>query len=102
MKQIIRLTESDLHRIVKEAVNRIIAEDGEGGMGSGGFDAGGMSLDFGGDAQPAEDKGATSSLRNKTYTAPASITKKKDPSLGRKDVINFGEEPVGHKDETDN
>jgi hypothetical protein len=97
MKQVIRLTESDLHRIVKEAVNRIIAEDGEGGMGSGGFDAGGMSLDFGGDVQPAEDKGATSSLRNKIYTAPASITKKKDPSLGRKDVINFGEEAEGHK-----
>jgi hypothetical protein len=26
MKQIIRLTESDLHRIVKESVNRIIRE----------------------------------------------------------------------------
>ena len=28
MKQIIRLTESDLHNIVREAVNRILAEDG--------------------------------------------------------------------------
>ena len=33
MKQIIRLTESDLHNIVREAVNRILAEDGEIGGG---------------------------------------------------------------------
>ena len=79
-KQIIRLTESDLHRIVKEAVNRILSEDGETGALAGDSGAG-MSLDFGGDSQPAEDKGATSSLRNKTYTAP--FTKKKDKSLTR-------------------
>ena len=30
MKQIIRLTESDLHRIVKESVRRILNEYGEG------------------------------------------------------------------------
>lgn len=29
MKQIIRLTESDLHRIVKESVNKILRESGE-------------------------------------------------------------------------
>jgi hypothetical protein len=100
MKKIIRLTESDLHRIVKEAVNKILSEDGEGGMGSGGFDARGMSLDFGGDTQPAEDKGATSSLRNKTYIAPASVTKEKDPTLSRPvgDIaMNKSEKPVGHK-----
>ena len=33
MRQIIRLTESDLHRIVKEAVNKILSEDGEAGGG---------------------------------------------------------------------
>lgn len=33
MKQIIKLTESDLHNIVREAVNRILAEDGEIGGG---------------------------------------------------------------------
>jgi len=34
MKQIIRLTESDLHRIVKESVYRILQEDGLGGATS--------------------------------------------------------------------
>ena len=33
MKKIIRLTESDLHRIVKEAVETIIREEGEAGGG---------------------------------------------------------------------
>jgi hypothetical protein len=33
MKQIIRLTESDLHKMVMEAVNKILAEDGEIGGG---------------------------------------------------------------------
>ena len=128
MKKIIRLTESDLHRIVKEAVGyiykmydntspspRTTVEDGirkqtekhraesakrrakrnndkkletentiisevEGGALAGDSGAG-MSLNFGGDSQPAEDKGATSSLRDKTYTAP--FTKKKDKSLTR-------------------
>ena len=33
MKQIIRLTESNLHQMVMEAVNKILAEDGEIGGG---------------------------------------------------------------------
>ena len=33
MKQIIRLTESDLHQMVMEAVNKILSEDGEIGGG---------------------------------------------------------------------
>lgn len=33
MRKIIRLTESELHDIVKEAVNRILKEDGEIGGG---------------------------------------------------------------------
>lgn len=33
MKQIIRLTESDLHQMIMEAVNKILAEDGEIGGG---------------------------------------------------------------------
>jgi hypothetical protein len=31
MKQIIRLTESDLHRIVRESIQKILREDGEAG-----------------------------------------------------------------------
>ena len=34
MKKIIRLTESDLHNIVREAVNRILDEEGAGGGGA--------------------------------------------------------------------
>lgn len=36
MNKIIRLTESDLHRMVVEAVNKILQEDGEGAIGGGG------------------------------------------------------------------
>lgn len=34
MKQIYRITEEDLHRIVRESINRILAEDGVGGGGA--------------------------------------------------------------------
>lgn len=34
MKNIIRLTESDLHNIIREAVNKILQEDGVGGGGA--------------------------------------------------------------------
>ena len=34
MKQVIRLTENDLHNIVREAVNKILSEDGIGGGGA--------------------------------------------------------------------
>ena len=36
MRKRIRLTESDLYRIVAESVKRIIREDGEGAIGGGG------------------------------------------------------------------
>lgn len=35
MKKIIRLTESDLHNIIKSAVNKILAEDGATAAGGG-------------------------------------------------------------------
>ena len=56
MKQIIRLTESELHNIVREAVNRILAEDGEaaGGGALGGSNLMvGSSDESGGVAYPA-------------------------------------------------
>jgi hypothetical protein len=46
MKQIIRLTENDLHRIVKEAVNKILSEELGSGSPGGGF-AGGSSTPVG-------------------------------------------------------
>ena len=46
MKQIIRLTESDLHNIIKESVRRILSEDGEGAAMGGGV---GGSAPVGGD-----------------------------------------------------
>lgn len=36
MRRRIRLTESDIHRMVMESVRRIIREEGEGAMGGGG------------------------------------------------------------------
>jgi len=36
MKRRIKLTESDIHRMVMESVRRIIREEGEGAMGGGG------------------------------------------------------------------
>ena len=42
MRQIIRLTESDLHRIVKEAVDKILSEDGMAAGGGGATNAAGV------------------------------------------------------------
>ena len=58
MKKIIRLTESDLHRIVKEAVDKILQEDGEAG-GGGATNAAGVMQ--GGGTNPGAG----------TYDAPA-------------------------------
>jgi len=58
MKKIIRLTESDLHRIVKEAVETIIREEGEAG-GGGATNAAGVMQ--GGGTNPGAG----------TYDAPA-------------------------------
>ena len=86
-KQIIRLTESDLHRIVKEAVNRILSEDGE----TGGF-APGSNTTFGLNADGSADS---------TFgVAYPQSTNKKDPTLTKPKgdiAMNKGEKPVGHK-----
>ena len=78
-KRLIRLTESDLHWIVKEAVNKILREDG--------FTPG-SNTTFGINAD-----GSADSTFGVSYPYNG---KEKDPSLGREDII-FGEEPVGHK-----
>lgn len=49
MKKIIRLTESDLHGIVKEAVSRLISEDGDGAMGGGATSDAGINANGSGD-----------------------------------------------------
>ncbi len=69
VKQIIRLTESDLHRIVKEAVNRILTEDGEAG-GGGATNAAGVMQ--GGGTNPGAGQ----------YDVPAIAKKKKEPVGG--------------------
>ena len=91
MKQVIRLTESDLHKIVKEAVNRILAEEMGPGSPGAGF--------AGGSATPV---GASNAQISSTaaYDVPAGITKKNDPTLTRPTgdiAMNKGEKPVGHK-----
>ena len=87
MKKLIRLTESDLHRIIMESVNRILAEDGEGG----GF-AGGANTTFGVNAD-----GSADSTFGISYPYGG---KKKDPTLSRPKgdiAMNKSEKPVGHK-----
>ena len=82
-KQIIRLTESDLHRLVKESVQRIIREmAGDGATADPGINADGT-----GDPSMG-------------VAYPASIVAPNDPSRGRKKgdiAMNKGEKPVGHK-----
>ena len=91
MKQIIRLTESDLHRIVKEAVNKIIREEFGPGSPGGGF-AGGSETPVGSsNAQISSDA---------AYDVPGGFVKKDDKTLSRPkgDVaMNKSEKPVGHK-----
>ena len=57
MKTIIRLTESDLHKIIKEAVNKILSEDGATAAGGGALGGSnlmnGSSDESGGIAYPA-------------------------------------------------
>lgn len=88
MKQIIRLTESDLRNLVREAVNKILSEEGEAG---GGF-APGANTTFGLNAD-----GSADSTFGIAYPYGG---KKKDPTLTRPTgdiAMNKSEKPVGHK-----
>ena len=74
MKKIIRLTESDLHRIIKESVKRILREEDFGSMDGGG-DMGGS--DVGGDIGPIEDgvdeeeiAGTPNAAQSEPFTVP--------------------------------
>jgi len=81
MKQIIRLTESDLHRIVKESVKNILKE----------FD-GGANTTFGVNAD-----GSADSSFGIAYPAKG-LVDDDDPTYGREDIaMNKSEKPVGHK-----
>jgi hypothetical protein len=102
-KRLIRLTESDLHRIVKEAVNRILREDGEAAMG----DGGGIALNFGGESsyEPGGSTTTTTVPRGQKGDQTFGVSypyngKGKDPSYTRPrgDIaMNKNEKPVGHK-----
>jgi len=83
MKKIIRLTESDLHRIVKESVKRILAEDGEG-MGS--FNIGGNSS-FSVNSTAGDPKDPTGQQHNH-ITAPGLEVDSNDESLERNAPIS--------------
>ena len=88
MKKIIRLTESDLHRIIKESVKRILREEDFGSMDGGG-DMGGS--DVGGYIGPIEDgvdEEGEGGVGDFTYDAPAFIDKK---TARRNNLCNFGE-----------
>ncbi len=53
MKQIIRLTESDLQIIVNESIQRILSEDGEGGFAGGGGATNAAGVMQGGGTNPS-------------------------------------------------
>ena len=71
MKKIIRLTEGDLHRIVKEAVSEILSEDGEGGFAGGGGATNAAGVMQGGGINPGAGQ----------YDVPA-FAKKKQKKVG--------------------
>lgn len=88
MKKIIRLTESDLHRIIKESVKRILREEDFGSIGGdmGGSDMGG---DIGGSMIEDDiDEEGEGDVGDFTYDAPAFIDKK---TARRNNLCNFGE-----------
>ena len=85
MKRIIRLTESDLHRIIKESVKRILREEDFGSM-VGGSDMGG---DIGSSMIEDDiDEEGEGGVGDFTYDAPAFIDKK---TARRNNLCNFGE-----------
>ena len=86
-KRLIRLTESDLHRIVKEAVNRILNFGGESS-----YEPGGSTTTT---TVPRGQKGDQTFGVSYPYNG-----KGKDPSYTRPrgDIaMNKNEKPVGHK-----
>jgi len=75
MKRIIRLTESDLHRIIKESVKRILREEDFGSIGGGdmgGSDIGGdvSSGDIGEGVDEEEIAGASNAAQSGQFTVP--------------------------------
>lgn len=65
MKKIIRLTESDLHRIIENAVRRIIKEEGEGAAIGGGGATNCVGINVGGAAGQAKNHIDANALGNK-------------------------------------
>jgi hypothetical protein len=95
MKRIIRLTESDLHRIIKESVKRILREEDFGSIGG---DMG--SSDMGGsDIGPIEDgvdeespiAGASNAAQSGQFTAGSGFKSNKffKKALDHSDLCGF-------------
>lgn len=94
MKKIIRLTESDLHRIVKEAVNRILTEEMGPGSPGGGF-AGGSETPVGASnsqisSTAAYDKPVNDGDDDDDFWGDSTSRPKGDISM------NKSEKPAGH------
>jgi hypothetical protein len=94
MKRIIRLTESDLHRIIKESVKRILREEDFGSIGG---DMGGS--DVGSDIGPIEDgvdeespiAGASNAAQSGQFTAGSGFKSNKffKKALDHSDLCGF-------------
>jgi hypothetical protein len=99
MKKIIRLTESDLHRIIKESVKRILREEDFGSMDGG--DIGGSVGDMGGSDIPsvAEEgideenpiAGASNAAQSGQFTAGSGFKSNKffKKALDHSDLCGF-------------
>ena len=94
MKRIIRLTESDLHRIVKEAVNKILSEEMGPGSPGGGF-AGGSETPVGVNNAQISSTSAydrpVNDGNNDEFWGDSTSRPKGDIAM------NKSEKPVGHK-----
>ena len=78
--EVIRLTENDIHRMIRETVYRILKEEGEGAMMGG---SGGSVVN-----PNCAPNGATNASNNKTYDVPLGVSKK-DPVYDRKAPISM-------------
>lgn len=87
MKQIIRLTESDLHRIVRESIQKILREDGEAGAGFG--DANGSGIE----SSVTPGASSDSEDRNGQVLKGSGVVRRKgfmDDALDHKNMIKKG------------
>lgn len=95
MKKIIRLTESDLHRIVRQSVMRILKEDGELGGSSFGD---GSSVTPGASSASSDRVGPyTTSITQGMIRKPSPTGEKINPKQKQKNIIQPNDETISRE-----